>query len=167
MTHYRSNVRDQMFNLFELLDLENILAAGEFDDFDSETIRDMVTEAARLAEGPLAASFVESDRTAPIFDPVTHSVTLPENFKASVRAWIEAGWSKIGVHEGIGGVHAPAAVTVAVNEHLVGAHLCHGSSQARCPASATAELILSAFRMASTICGAFSPASSYCLAGAS
>ena len=120
MTHYRSNVRDQMFNLFELLDLENILAAGEFDDFDSETIRDMVTEAARLAEGPLAASFVESDRTAPIFDPVTHSVTLPENFKASVRAWIEAGWSKIGVHEGIGGVHAPAAVTVAVNEHLVG-----------------------------------------------
>ena len=120
MTHYRSDVRDQLFNLFEMLGLERVLGAEEFADFDVETIQDMIAEAARLAEGPLAVSFVESDRSAPSFDPATHAVRLPENFKASVRAWIDAGWSKIGIHEDIGGVNAPAAVTVAVNEHLVG-----------------------------------------------
>ncbi|SEA60308.1 MULTISPECIES: acyl-CoA dehydrogenase [unclassified Mycobacterium] len=120
MTHYRSNVQDQLFNLFEMLDLEGILAAGEFGELDGETVRTMIVEAARLAEGPLAASFAESDRDAPELDIATHTVTLPETFKASVRAWMDAGWSRIGIHEDIGGVRAPAAVTTAVNEHLVG-----------------------------------------------
>ena len=120
MTHYRPNVRDQLFNLFEMLDLESALATGEFADLDGDTVRAMIREAARLAEGPLAASFVESDRSAPRFDPDTHAVTLPEGFKASVRAWMDGGWSKIGIHEDIGGVHTPAAVTAVVAEHLVG-----------------------------------------------
>ncbi|MUL78728.1 acyl-CoA dehydrogenase [Mycolicibacterium sp. CBMA 226] len=120
MTHYRSNVRDQLFNLFEMLGLENVLATGEFADLDGDTVRTMIGEVARLAEGPLAESFVESDRCAPRFDPATHTVTLPESFKASVRAWMDGGWSKIGIHEDIGGVHTPAAVTAVVTEHLVG-----------------------------------------------
>ena len=69
MGHYKSNVRDLEFNLFEVLDLEKVLATGEFGDLDGESVREMLAEAARQAEGPLAESFAESDRHPPTFDP--------------------------------------------------------------------------------------------------
>ena len=77
MGHYKSNVRDLEFNLFEVLDLEKVLATGEFGDLDGESVREMLAEAARQAEGPLAESFAESDRHPPTFDPDTHTVTIP------------------------------------------------------------------------------------------
>jgi hypothetical protein len=48
MSHYKANVRDLEFNLFEVFDLEKALATGEFGDMDGEAIREMLAEAARL-----------------------------------------------------------------------------------------------------------------------
>jgi hypothetical protein len=81
MSHYKSNVRDQVFNLFEVLGLDRALGAGEYSDLDADTAKEMLGEIARLAEGPIAASFADGDRNPPVFDPETHSVTLPESFK--------------------------------------------------------------------------------------
>jgi alkylation response protein AidB-like acyl-CoA dehydrogenase len=120
MGHYKSNVRDLEFNLFEVLGLEKVLASGDFGDLDGETVRSMLTEAARQAEGPLADSFADADRHPPTFNPATHSVTLPESFKQSVWAWQRAEWSKVGLNEAVGGVRAPATVRWAINEFLVG-----------------------------------------------
>ncbi len=70
MGHYKSNVRDLEFNLFEVLQLEKVLATGEFADLDVDSVRQMLDEAARQAEGPLAESFAEGgDRHPPTFDP--------------------------------------------------------------------------------------------------
>ena len=120
MSHYKANVRDLEFNLFEVLDLEKALATGEFGDLDGESVREMLAEAARLAQGPLAESFADGDRNPPEFDPESHAVRLPESFKASVRAWQEAGWPLLGIDEGLGDVHVPAAVNSAINEFLLG-----------------------------------------------
>jgi alkylation response protein AidB-like acyl-CoA dehydrogenase len=121
MGHYKANVRDLEFNLFEVLDLEKVLATGEFGDLDGVTVREMLHEAARLAEGPLAESFAEGDRHPPTLDPQTHDVTLPDAFKESVRAWNDAGWVRVGLHEEIGGMRAPSSVGCAINEFLFGA----------------------------------------------
>ena len=121
MGHYKANVRDVEFNLFEVLGLEKALTAGEFSGLESEDVRSMLDEAARQAEGPLAASFEESDRNPPTFDPQTHSVALPAAFKESVLVWQRGEWTRIGLSEGIGGVPAPAMVRWAINEFLVGA----------------------------------------------
>ncbi|OBF25047.1 acyl-CoA dehydrogenase [Mycobacterium sp. ACS4331] len=121
MGHYKSNVRDLEFNLFEVLDLEKVLATGEFGDLDGPSVREMLAEAARLAEGPLAESFAEADRHPPTFDPDTHVVTLPEAFKTSFRAWQQGEWFRIGLSEEVGGVPAPAMVAWAVNELPLGA----------------------------------------------
>src|SRR5882757_9637877 len=121
MGHYKANVRDLEFNLFEVLDLEKALATGEFGDLDGEAVREMLAEAARLAQGPLAESFADGDRNPPEFDPDSHAVRLPDSFKASVRAWQEAGWPLLGLDEGLGDVHVPAAVNAAINEFLFGA----------------------------------------------
>jgi alkylation response protein AidB-like acyl-CoA dehydrogenase len=120
--HYKSNVRDQVFNLFEVFGLDKSLGEGSYSDLDADTATEMLTEMARLCEGPIGASFVDGDRNPPVFDPNTHTVTLPEPFKASVRAYIEAGWDKVGLIEELGGVPTPKALLWALQEHVLGAN---------------------------------------------
>jgi alkylation response protein AidB-like acyl-CoA dehydrogenase len=121
MGHYKSNVHDLAFNLFEVLDLEKALATGEFGDLDGPTVRQMLDEAARLAEGPLAEAFADADRNPPTFDAATHTVHLAESFKKSTRAWHQGEWFRIGLSEAIGGVPAPAILQWAINEFALGA----------------------------------------------
>ncbi|MDQ2700038.1 MAG: acyl-CoA dehydrogenase [Actinomycetota bacterium] len=121
MGHYKSNVRDIEFNLFEVLGTDDVLKTGVFGDLDSDTVRIMIGEASRLAEGPVAESFVSSDRTPPTFDPDTHVVSLPQELKDSVNAWTEAEWTKLGLGEEVGGIPAPSTVSWAINEFMVGA----------------------------------------------
>jgi alkylation response protein AidB-like acyl-CoA dehydrogenase len=120
--HYKSNVRDQVFNLFEVFEVDKALGEGQFADLDADTATEMLGEMARLAEGPLADSFVEGDRNPPVFHPDTHTVTLPESFKKSVHAFIEGGWDKVGLVEELGGMPAPKALLWALHEHVLGAN---------------------------------------------
>ncbi len=122
MGHYKSNVRDLEFNLFETLGLEEVLADEAFGDLDGESVRQMLSEAARLAEGPVAESFADGDRHPPTFDPDTHVVSLPEPFKKSLHAWREGEWFRVGLDENVGGVPAPSMVQWAINELVLGAN---------------------------------------------
>ena len=122
MGHYRSNVRDLEFNLFEVLDLEKVLASGSFGDLDGNSVREMLAEAARQAEGPLAESFAYADRNPPTFDPDTHVVTIPEPFKKSLRMWQQGEWFRIGLDENVGGVAAPKTLQWAISEFALGAN---------------------------------------------
>ena len=120
MGHYKSNLRDLEFNLFEVLRLDEVLASGEFGGLDGDAVRTLLSEGAAEAEGPLAEGFFDGDRNPPTFDADTHSVTLPEQFKESVRAWQRGGWLRYGLPAGIGGTPAPAMVRWSINEFLVG-----------------------------------------------
>ena len=122
MGHYKSNVRDQEFNLFEVLGIDRVLGEGKYAELDADTASEMLGEMARLAEGPLADSFAEGDRHPPVFDPETHSITLPEGFKKSIHALQEGGWDKVGVDEVLGGVPVPKSLQWALIEHVLGAN---------------------------------------------
>ena len=82
MGHYKSNLRDIEFNLFEVLGRGDVLGAGPYEDVDSDTAREMLKEVARLAENELAESFLDADRNPPVYDPQTQAVTMPESFVA-------------------------------------------------------------------------------------
>ena len=84
MGHYKSNLRDLQFNLFELFELEKVLGEGEYADLDRDTVNDMLREVKALSESPLAEPFANTDRNPPVFDPETHSVSIP---RASRRPW--------------------------------------------------------------------------------
>jgi len=120
--HYKSNVRDQVFTLFDVLGLDKALGTGSFSDLDADTAKEMISEMARLAEGPVAESFADGDRNPPVFDPKTHTITLPESFKKSVRVTIDGGWNKVSLDEELGGVPAPKALLWALNEHILGSN---------------------------------------------
>jgi alkylation response protein AidB-like acyl-CoA dehydrogenase len=122
VSHYKSNVRDLEFNLFEALALDEVLSGEAFGDLDADSVRQMLSEAARLAEGPVAESFADGDRHPPTFDPDAHVVSLPEPFKKSLDAWREGEWFRVGLDEAVGGVPAPSMVQWAVNELVLGAN---------------------------------------------
>jgi hypothetical protein len=122
VSHYKSNVRDQVFNLFDVFGIDKVFGTGKFADLDQDSAREMLAEIARLAEGPIAESFADGDRNPPVFDPKTHSVTLPESFKKSMRALLEGGWDKVGLSEELGGMPVPRALQWALIEHILGAN---------------------------------------------
>ncbi|ORV84144.1 acyl-CoA dehydrogenase [Mycolicibacterium iranicum] len=114
--HYIANVRDLAFNLFEVLRLGEVLDAGNYGDLDTDIARTMLDEVARLAEGPIAATFADADRNPPIFDPATHSISVSDEIKRTVAVVKDAGWWRVGIAEEIGGVPAPAALMWALGE---------------------------------------------------
>jgi alkylation response protein AidB-like acyl-CoA dehydrogenase len=120
MGHYKSNLRDLEFNLFELFGLDETLEGDNFGDMDGEVARDMLREVVRLAEGPLAESFADADRNPPVFDPETHSLKLPESFKKSYKALADGEWWRVGLDEEVGGMSAPRNLLWGINEMLLG-----------------------------------------------
>ncbi len=66
MGHYKSNLRDLEFNLFEVLKIQKLLEAGKFGDLDEDTARGILAEVKALAEGPAAEAFADTDRNPPL-----------------------------------------------------------------------------------------------------
>ncbi len=118
VTHYRSNLRDLRFNLFEVFKMGDVLDRY---DLDVDTVDDMLTEVDRLARGPVAESFTSSDREPPHYDPATKSVTMPEAFKRSYRAYMDAEFWRLDIPAEVGGTPAPRMLWWAMVELIQGA----------------------------------------------
>jgi len=122
VSHYKSNLRDIEFNLFEVLGRDEILGSGPFAEVDGETARSILAEVDRLAREDLAASYEDSDRNPPVFDPETATAPLPESFKKSYRAWMDAEYWRLQIKEEIGGTPAPSTLNWAIAEMVLGAN---------------------------------------------
>src|SRR5580658_3094086 len=99
MSHYKSNLRDIEFNLFEVLGRQEILGAG-----------------------PVAEALVDGDRNPPVFDPATGDVTMPESFKKSFRALMDGEWWRLSVPPELGGTVVPRSLSWAVASFVLGAN---------------------------------------------
>ncbi|MDO5740516.1 MAG: acyl-CoA dehydrogenase [Ornithinimicrobium sp.] len=122
MGHYRSNVRDIEFTLFDVLGRGEVLGKAPFTDVDTETARDVLHQVAGLAEGPIGASLLDSDRNPPVFDPATGQVTMPQSFQDSYATWLDSEWWRLEIDASLGGTPAPPSLTWAMNELVLGAN---------------------------------------------
>ncbi|GII04311.1 acyl-CoA dehydrogenase [Planobispora takensis] len=122
MGHYKSNIRDLEFNLFEMLGRRDILGTGRYAELDEDIVRSMLDELNRMATGVLADSFEEGDRTPPVFDAATGSVTMPAGFKKSYAAFRDAGWTNLDLPVELGGPGVPRSVAWALAELILGAN---------------------------------------------
>jgi alkylation response protein AidB-like acyl-CoA dehydrogenase len=122
VSHYKSNLRDIEFNLFEVLGRDEILGQGPFAEVDGETARSILHEVDRLAREDLAASYEDSDRNPPVFDPATGEAPIPESFKKSYQAWMDAEYWRLGTYEELGGTPAPSTINWAIGELVLGAN---------------------------------------------
>jgi alkylation response protein AidB-like acyl-CoA dehydrogenase len=122
VSHYKSNLRDIEFNLYEVLGTDQRLGKGPYADMDLDTARNVLREVERLSTEDFAASFEEGDRTPPRFDAATGSVTLPAGYKRSLDAFFNGEWFRLDLPEHLGGYGAPASLRWACAELLCGAN---------------------------------------------
>ena len=122
MSHYKSNLRDIEFNLFEVFGRDQVLGSGPFSEVDADTAREILHEVDRLAREDLAPSFETADRNPPVFDPATHSVTMPEDFTAAYHALMDAEWFRLEIPEELGGQPAPSSLKWSISELVLGAN---------------------------------------------
>jgi alkylation response protein AidB-like acyl-CoA dehydrogenase len=122
MTHFKPNLRDIEFNLFEMLNRQELLGSAPHEDTDADTARRILAEVARLAAGPLAESFADGDRHPPVYDPAARSVTMPESFARSFHEFMDAEWFKLELPPELGGSAAPRSLWWSVAELVLGAN---------------------------------------------
>ncbi len=122
MGHYKSNLRDIEFNLFEVFGAGDRLGKGPFAEMDEDTARYLLQESEKLAVGPLAESFQAIDRNPPVYDPATCTVVMPDEFKKSFQAIWDAGYWNAPLPKNLGGSGAPPSLNWAMAEMFLGAN---------------------------------------------
>ncbi|QBI21391.1 acyl-CoA dehydrogenase [Egibacter rhizosphaerae] len=120
MSHYRSNLRDIRFNLFEVLGTQRHYGEGPYAQMDTNTAHAILDEVERLARTEFAASFTEGDRT-----PLQLSegeVTVPDGINRGLDAYFAGGWEGLTLPEHLGGFGAPKSLSWASQSMLLGAN---------------------------------------------
>jgi alkylation response protein AidB-like acyl-CoA dehydrogenase len=121
MTHYKSNLRDLEFNLFEVFggtgEDASVFGQGPFTDIDQDTARSILGEVDRLA-----ATYEIGDRKPPVFDPATHTAPLPAEFHRSYQAFMNAEFWRLDLPAALGGSNAPRVLWWSLAELVLGAN---------------------------------------------
>ena len=108
--HFKSNLRDIFFNLFEVLGIDKtILGKGQYAGQDEETVRATLEAYDEFCAKELAPSWAASDRI-PLTLDAAGNVHLPEPLKRSLKAHHDNEWHLMGLPERIGGTGAPATL---------------------------------------------------------
>ena len=122
MSHYKANLRDIEFNLFEMFGGGDRLGSGPYAELDQDTVKEILREIRTMCEGPVAESFTDADRNPPKYDPASMSVEMPESFKKSYATWMESGFWRLELPEHMGGSGAPPSVRWSLAEMVLGAN---------------------------------------------
>jgi len=122
MSHYKANLRDIEFTLFEVLKRQEQLGHGRYCDLDLDTARTLLHEIEHLATTTLADAFAVGDRTPPAFDPTTNSVTMPEPFKRAFAAYVDGGCGDLDLPEEFGGAPTPPSIRWALAGMVLGSN---------------------------------------------
>jgi alkylation response protein AidB-like acyl-CoA dehydrogenase len=120
MSHFKTNLRDIFFNLFEFAGTTEYLGRPPFQGVDPDTARMILQEIERLAVNEFAESFVDADRHPAEF--VDGRVRLPESLKRSLDVFYDAGWHTFSMPEDFGGAGAPPSLNWAMQELWIGAN---------------------------------------------
>lgn len=120
--HFKSNLRDIYFNLFELFEIQRTsLGKAPFASMDEGITRESLKAAEKLCTAELQKSYVESDRVPLEFDG-KGNVKLPEGLARGYRAFYEADAHLLNLPEHMGGMGAPPSVGWAAFELVSGAN---------------------------------------------
>lgn len=122
MGHYKSNLRDIEFTLFEVLGRDELLGHGKFEDVDADTARALLAEVDRLAREDLAASYEDGDRNPPVYDPRSGSVSVPDSVRKSFKALADIELWRGFMPTELGGSPIPASLYWAAAELILGSN---------------------------------------------
>jgi alkylation response protein AidB-like acyl-CoA dehydrogenase len=118
--HYKPNLRDIFFQLFEVLEIQSTLGKPPF-ELDEATARASLEGFLELLQTHWAPTFASGDREGAQFDG-KGNVTLPAGYKKALEAFYAGGWNKLELPEHLGGYGAPPSVQWSAFELMAGAN---------------------------------------------
>src|SRR5262245_23300166 len=124
---YRAPVKDMLFCMRELADLESIAQLPGFEDAGLDTASSVLEECARLSEEVIAPLNVDGDKNPSTFRD--GAVTTTPGFKEAFRQYAEGGWQGLQHPAEFGGQGLPKLIGSACTEITNSANL----SFALCP----------------------------------
>jgi alkylation response protein AidB-like acyl-CoA dehydrogenase len=104
---------DLILGLTRVVDLPGLTAAAGA-PLGADDIAALVGEADRFCTEVLAPGWQSADREAATY--ANGRVTVPAQYHATMKAWIESGWQGVAAPEAHGGQGLPHAIWTAVNE---------------------------------------------------
>ncbi|MEH0198303.1 acyl-CoA dehydrogenase C-terminal domain-containing protein [Caulobacter sp. CCNWLY153] len=113
---YQPPVRDHMFLLRDVLNIEQYGALPAFADASIDVVEQIVEGAAQFTGEVLAPLNSIGDKTGCKLDPVTNTVTTPPGFKEAYKALCEGGWTGLGSDPTYGGQGLPHVVNLSFSE---------------------------------------------------
>jgi alkylation response protein AidB-like acyl-CoA dehydrogenase len=121
--HYKANLRDTFFQLFEVLDVQgSVLGKAPFEAMDDEaTARAALEGFLELVQSAWAPAFAVGDREEARFDG-KGNVALPASYKKALDAYYQGGWHGLELPAHLGGMGAPPSVQWAAFELMAGAN---------------------------------------------
>lgn len=121
--HYKANLRDIQFNLFEFLKIQDtVFGQKPFGELDEATARQTLDTMLPVCTGVMAEGFTEGDRVPLGFDPRTGTVTLSPAMKKAFEAYFESGLNALDLPQHLGGMGAPPSLAWGAFEMVVGSN---------------------------------------------
>ncbi len=124
---YKAPIKDMLFNLQHLADLEQVAQLPGFEDAGLETAQAVLEECAKLNEDVIAPLNWEGDKYPSSFHD--GKVTTTPGFKQAFKQYAEGGWQGLQHPTDFGGQGLPKTIGAACGEILNSANL----SFALCP----------------------------------
>lgn len=121
-SHYKPNLRDLEFNLFEFLRVQDTsLGKGVHAGMDEDTARASLEGLLELCVKDFGKGFASADREGLKFDGAGN-VTVPEGIKHALKSYFDNDWHLLDAPAHLGGFGAPPTVSWACFEMLAGAN---------------------------------------------
>ena len=115
-----SSERDTNFILFEYLEIQKLIKADKWKEFDLEMFKMVISEAVKVASGVLAPICSSGDEQG--VKHVDGKVLMPDGYKEAYEKYCEGGWLAISNSPEWGGQGFPESLSLAAAEAFVSAN---------------------------------------------
>ena len=112
---YQPPVRDHLFLLRDVLEIEKYANLPGFADASMDVVSQIVEEAGRFTGEVLAPLNSVGDKQGCVWNP-DHTVTTPAGFKQAYAQLVEGGWPALGAEPAYGGQGLPHVVNLSFSE---------------------------------------------------
>lgn len=110
--------RDVRFILFEMLEVEKLSKYEKFSEFDRDTYEDVLNLAENIAVNEVYPINSIADKKGTSYDPATKKVTIPDEYKAGLNAYYEAGFMSMPIDQELGGMGMPEVIYSSTTDYF-------------------------------------------------